>query len=174
YPKDPCVHELFEAQVERTPEAVAVIDGQRRLSYGELNRDADLLAAHLRSLGVGPEVLVGVCVERSAEMIAAMIGILKAGGGYLPLDPNYPKERLAFMLEDTRAPVVLTQRRLAAGLPSIRSTVLCLDEFDWKRPADASNGHGGAGPANLAYLIYTSGSTGTPKAWPLSTGVPRF
>ena len=161
YPKDPCVHELFEAQVERTPEAVAVIDGQRRLSYGELNRDADLLAAHLRSLGVGPEVLVGVCVERSAEMIAAMIGILKAGGGYLPLDPNYPKERLAFMLEDTRAPVVLTQRRLAAGLPSIRSTVVCLDEFDWKQPADASNGHGGAGPAN-------------PRAWPSSTGARRF
>jgi amino acid adenylation domain-containing protein len=142
---------------------VAVVDGRRRITYGGLNRDANLLALRLRSLGVGPEVLVGVCVERSAEMIVAMLGILKAGGGYVPLDPNYPKDRVAFMLEDSQAPVVVTQRRLVAALPPSGSRVVCLDEFDWKQPGETTNVRSGVGPANLAYLIYTSGSTGTPK-----------
>ena len=128
-----------------------------------MNRQANLLATHLRALGVGPEVLVGVCVERSAQMVVAMLAILKAGGGYVPLDPNYPRDRVAFMLEDSRAPVVITQRRLAAGLPSNGSRMVCLDEFDWQGPGDAPNVAGGAGPNNLAYVIYTSGSTGTPK-----------
>src|SRR5262249_9500888 len=111
-PHDRCIHELFEAQVEKTPEAVAVVFEEQRLTYRQLNARANQLGHHLRSLGVGPEVLVGLCVERSLEMVVGLLGILKAGGAYVPLDPTYPEERLAFMLEDTGAPVLLTQDRL--------------------------------------------------------------
>ena len=113
-----CIHQLFEAQVERTPDAIAVVLEDRQLTYGELNRRANQLAHHLRSLGVGPDVLVGICLEHSPEMVIGLLGILKAGGVYVPLDPTYPKERLAFMLEDARVPVLLTQERLVGGLPA--------------------------------------------------------
>ncbi len=164
YPRDKCIHELFEAQVERTPEAVAVEFGGQRLTYGELNRRANQLAHHLRGLGVGPEVLVGLCVERSLEMVVGLLGILKAGGAYVPLDPAYPRQRLAFMLEDTAARVVLTQESLAEGLPEAGFERVRLDA-DWPQIERESGENllGQVTPENLAYVIYTSGSTGTPK-----------
>ncbi len=183
----PCIHELFEAQVEQTPDAVAVVYEDKQLSYRELNRRANQLAHHLRRLGVGPEVLVGVCMERSLEMMLGLLGTLKAGGAYLPLDPTYPRDRLAFMLEDAKVAVLLTQQRLLESLPvstassSERASerrpsagealataspaeVLCLDA-DWGRLAQESeeDPESEVGPANLAYVIYTSGSTGRPK-----------
>ncbi|MCP4656487.1 MAG: amino acid adenylation domain-containing protein, partial [bacterium] len=159
-----CVHQLFEAQAGKRPDAVAVVSAAGRLSYAELNARANRLAAHLRSLGVGPEVVVGLFLERSLEALVGILGVLKAGGAYLPLDPGYPRERLAFMLEDARVPVVLTRERLAAQLPPLRSGVVRLDAdrptIAALRPADAASA---AAPANLAYVIYTSGSTGRPK-----------
>ena len=117
YPKDRCIHELFEEQVERTPEAVAVVFEDQQLTYKALNRRANQLAHYLRKLGVGPEVRVGICVEQSIEMVVGLLGILKAGGAYVPLDPSYPKERLTFMLEDTRAAVLVTQSKFVLQLP---------------------------------------------------------
>src|SRR5947209_5675120 len=114
YPQDRCIQQLFEEQVERTPEAVAVIYEDDRLTYHELNRRANQLAHHLRALGVGPEVRVGICVQRSLEMVIGLLGILKAGGAYVPLDPAYPAERLSFMLQDAQVLVLLTQQRLLA------------------------------------------------------------
>ena len=181
YPKDKCVYELFEAQVEKSPAAVAVVFENEQLTYQELNRRANQLAHYLQKQGVGPEVLVGICMERSLEMIIGLLGILKAGGAYVPLDPEYPKERLVFMLEDTRAPVLVTQQRLAAGLIEDRRSkiedsdsrssildpqvkVIYLDR-DWKEINQESdeNLYSGATANNLAYVIYTSGSTGKPK-----------
>src|SRR5215212_4412458 len=112
YPRDRCIHELFEEQVGRTPDSVAVLFEDEQLTYCELNRRANQLARHLRRLGVGPEMRVGICVERSLEMVVGLLGILKADGAYVPLDPDYPKERLSFMLEDARVPVLLTQQGL--------------------------------------------------------------
>ena len=109
YPRDKCVHQLFEAQVERSPDAIAVVFGDEQLTYRELNSRANQLAHYLQKQGVGPETLVGICMERSLEMVVGLLGILKAGGAYVPLDPTYPQERLGFMLQDTRANVVLTQ-----------------------------------------------------------------
>ena len=164
YPRDRCFHELFESQVERTPDAVALTMGRQELTYSALNARSNQLAAHLRTLGVGPEILVGIAVERSIEMLVGVLGVLKAGGAYVPLDPTYPLDRLVFMLEDTSAPVLLTQARLLDRLPAHRAHVVCLDA-DW--PAIAShptdNVLSGAVPDNLAYVIYTSGSTGRPK-----------
>ena len=164
YPKERCIHQLFEAQVERTPEAVAVVFEEHGLSYRALNRRANQLAHHLQALGVGPEVLVGVCLERSVEMVVGLLSILKAGGAYVPLDPAYPPERLAFMLEDAQVPVLLTQEGLVPTLLSIPAQVLCLDR-DWERIAQGSvaNPMGAVSPENLAYVIYTSGSTGRAK-----------
>jgi amino acid adenylation domain-containing protein len=175
YPKDKCLHQLFEEQVRRTPEAIAVVfeagqlrdhasTGEAVLTYGELNRRANQLANHLRALGVGPEVLVAICVERSLEMVIGLLGILKAGGGFVPLDPAYPKERLAFMLKDSQVPVLLTQERLVAGLPEHDARVICLDS-GWETMARESGENPGCStlPENLAYVIYTSGSTGQPK-----------
>src|SRR6185369_442351 len=125
-----CLHELFAAQVERTPNAVAVRFEGQQLSYGELNRWANQLAHHLRGMGVGPEVLVGVLLERSLEMVVTLLGILKAGAAYLPLDPEYPGERLSFMLADAQAPVLLTQEKLLERVPASSAQVLCLDR-DW-------------------------------------------
>jgi amino acid adenylation domain-containing protein len=164
YPADRCVHELFEAQAQKTPEAVAVVFEEKRLTYAELNRRANQLAHHLQKLGVGPETLVGICVERSPEMIVGVLGVLKAGGAYVPLDPDYPPDRLAFMLEDTQVQLLLTQAHLQKRLPGLPAHTLCLDA-DWPVIARQSldNPVSRAGPGNLAYVIYTSGSTGLPK-----------
>ncbi len=156
--------ELFAAQAAATPDAVAAVFEGERVSYGELDARANRLAHHLRALGVGPETVVGLCVERSLQMLVALIGILKAGGAYLPLDPGYPRERLAFMLADAGAPVLLTQAALRARLPAHAARLLCLDA-----EADAIARHPATAPATTlrpqhpAYVIYTSGSTGTPK-----------
>ncbi len=164
YPRDRCIHQLFEAQVERSPEATALVCEAQQLTYRELNARANRLAHHLRTLGVGPEVLVGVCLERSLELVVGLLGILKAGGAYVPLDPSYPAERLAFMLQDTQAPVLLTQQRLLARLPAYTGHTLCL-EREAARIAQHpdTNPPPSASPTNLAYVIYTSGSTGKPK-----------
>src|SRR5204862_7187104 len=119
YPRNKCIHQLFEEQVERTPEAVAVVFEGKSLTYRELNLRANQLAHHLRTLGVGPDVLVGLCVERSLEMVVALLGILKAGAAYVPLDPASPKERLAFMLQDAHPQLLLTQQRLLPQLPEV-------------------------------------------------------
>src|SRR5215213_587316 len=165
YPEERCVHELFEEQVERTPDAVAVVFEDERLTYQELNRCANQLAHHLRALGVGPDVLVGICVERSLEMVVGLLGILKAGGSYVPLDPSYPASRLKFILRDTQAPVLLTQERLVEGLPDKSRTKVVRLDADWPviaRKAE-ENLTSRATADNLAYVIYTSGSTGQPK-----------
>ncbi len=164
YPSDRCIQQLFEAQVARTPRSTALVFEDRSLSYGELNTRANRLAHHLRALGVGPEVVVGLCVDRSPELVVAMLGILKAGGAYLPTDPSYPQERLAFMLEDSAAPVVVTQSALAANFKDYTGVLVCLDR-DADRIAGQSpdDPQSGAAAENLAYVIYTSGSTGKPK-----------
>ena len=164
YPKGKCIHQLFETQVEQTPDAVALVFENKRLSYHELNERANQLANYLQRLGVKPETLVGICVERSLEMMVGLLGILKAGGAYVPLDPNYPQERLQFMLQDSVAPVLLTQQKLIAGLPFHEARVVCLDA-DWEKIAECSteNIQREVQPNNLAYVIYTSGSTGKPK-----------
>src|SRR5690606_20924518 len=164
YPADQCAHELFEAQAARTPDAVALVFEGETMSYAELNRRANQLAHTLQARGVGPETLVGLCVERSFEMIIGILGVLKAGGAYLPLDPTFPPERLAFMLEDAGVDLVLTQSGLADRLPAHPAERLYLDA-DWPEIARQSteNPQSGAAPGNLAYVIYTSGSTGRPK-----------
>jgi amino acid adenylation domain-containing protein len=161
---DPLVHRAFEAQAERTPEAIALAFEDRQLTYRELNARANRLAHRLRALGVGPDVLVGLCVERSVEMVVGLLGILKAGGAYVPLDPAYPDNRLAFMLDDARVGLLLTQQSLREDFPADGPRVLCLDS-EWEGLAEESeaNPAGGAAGANLAYVIYTSGSTGKPK-----------
>jgi amino acid adenylation domain-containing protein len=164
YPDGILLHGLFEAQVERTPDAVAVEFKGNQLSYRELNERANQLAHYLHGMGVGPDTLVGVCMERSLEMVVALYGVLKAGGAYVPIDPDYPPERVAFMLEDAGAPVLLTQRGLVGRLPSQSGRVVCLDT-DWEQIAreDVANPAKVTGLDNLAYMIYTSGSTGRPK-----------
>jgi len=164
YPKDLCLHQLLEAQASRTPDTVAVTFEHEHLTYQELNQRANQLAYSLQQLGVGPEVLVGVCMERSLEMVVALLGILKAGGAYVPLDPTYPAERLAFMLADTQVPVILTQAAVAATLPASQAHMLCLDT-DWAQiaHADTTNPLSAVAADNLAYVMYTSGSTGQPK-----------
>ncbi|MGK7872420.1 MAG: amino acid adenylation domain-containing protein [Xenococcaceae cyanobacterium] len=163
YPKE-CIHKLFEAQVERTPNAVAVIFENEQLTYRELNDRANQLAHYLQAQGVGPEVLVGLCMERSLEVVVGFLGILKAGGAYVPLDPAYPKERLAFMLEDAQVPILLTQKRLEECLPQNKARLVCLDT-DWQSIAQqiGTNPVSGVRAENLVYVVYTSGSTGKPK-----------
>ncbi|MFB2919272.1 MULTISPECIES: amino acid adenylation domain-containing protein, partial [Aerosakkonema] len=164
YPQDKCIHQLFEEQVERTPDAVAVVFEGEKLTYRELNAKANQLAHYLQTLGVKPDVLVSICVERSFDTIVGILGILKAGGAYVPLDPAYPKERLAFMLEDSSVPVLLTQQKLVEKLPPYSARVVCLDS-DWEEIAfhNQENPSSPVKPENLAYVIYTSGSTGKPK-----------
>ncbi len=164
YPKDLCIHQLFEAQVEQTPDAIAVVFEDKQLTYGELNAQANQLAHYLCKLGVGPEVLVGICMERSLEIVVGLLGILKAGGAYVPMDPAYPQAVLDFMLLDSQAPVLLTQKNLVAGLPEHRTHVVCF-EIDWNIISQESENNpvSGVKPENLAYVIYTSGSTGKPK-----------
>ena len=165
YQRNVCLHELFEAQVERTPNAPSLIFQEETLTYQEFHLRANQLAQRLRKLGVGPESLVGICMERSPEMVIAMYGILKAGGAYVPFDPGYPQERLDFMLADTQVAVLLTQERLKSYLSNFKSqTTICLDS-EWDSIAQESTVkvESGVTEDNLAYVIYTSGSTGQPK-----------
>jgi amino acid adenylation domain-containing protein len=164
YPQDACWHELFEAQVARTPQALALVAGHESLTYDELNRRANMLAHYLRELGVGAETRVALCAERSAEMIVGLLGVLKAGGAYVPLDPAQPKARLGYMLEDADAHVLLTHKSLSDALPACSARIVRLDA-DWSEIARASdlNPTPNVRPDNLAYVIYTSGSTGRPK-----------
>ena len=164
FPDDKCIQQLFEAQAERTPQAPAVVFEDQQLTYGELNQRANQLAHYLRKQGVGLEVLVGICLERSLEMVVGILGILKAGGAYLPLDPDYPEKRLDFMIRDSRAPLLLTSSQLAEALPRSSARVVCFD--DPQSPIgeqSRSNPVCRATADNLAYVLYTSGSTGQPK-----------
>jgi amino acid adenylation domain-containing protein len=185
YPKNHCIHQLFEAQVEQTPDATALVFEDKHITYRELNIRSNKLAHYLQKQGVGAEVFVGLCVERSVEMVVGMLGILKAGGAYVPLDPSYPPERLNFMLEDAcrgeafveknlacdpqntstnASPVVLTQQQWVERLGSHKSQVICLDK-DWETLAQESedNPTSNVTADNLAYVVYTSGTTGKPK-----------
>ncbi|WP_442937379.1 amino acid adenylation domain-containing protein [Nostoc sp.] len=164
YPVDKCIHQLFEEQVARTPDAVAVVFENQQLTYHQLNSCANQLAHYLKSLGIKPDTLVGICVERSIEMMVGLLGILKAGGAYVPLDPEYPTERLAFMLEDAQVSILLTQQRLIDRLPEHQAKLICLDEA-WEQIAqnNQDNPTSEVKAFHLANLIYTSGSTGKPK-----------
>jgi amino acid adenylation domain-containing protein len=176
YPQDQCIHQLFAAQVERSPDAIALIFEDQRLTYRELDDRANQLAHYLQTQGVQPETLVGISLERVPMMVVAMLGVQKAGGAYVPLDPTYPQERLAFMMADSQVSLLLTQGDLVAALPTDTVQVINLEQ-DWPTiaqqpttaPAIAST------PQNLAYVIYTSGSTGTPKGVQVShRGVVNF
>ncbi|MGJ0532391.1 MAG: amino acid adenylation domain-containing protein [Methylocystis sp.] len=174
YPKGRCIHELFEAQVSKSPEAIAVIYEDQRLTYGELNARANRLARHLRESGVGPDARVAICVERSLEMIVGLLAILKAGGAYVPLDPDYPADRLAYMLEDSAPVALLTRPEAKEAVALFRDRLaekaipivdLLEDALLWaeQHDSDPQPWEVGLTPRNLAYLIYTSGSTGKPK-----------
>jgi amino acid adenylation domain-containing protein len=167
YPEASCLHELVAAQAALTPQSIAVEYEAERLTYAELDGRADLLARYLRTLGVGPDVMVGVFLDRSLDLLVALLGILKAGGAYLPLDPAFPQDRVAYMVADAQAPVILTQERLVESLPVHNALQIVLDT-EWHRIARGVTTSGELpdlppGPENLAYMIYTSGSTGKPK-----------
>jgi len=164
YPRDKTIVDLFEEQVDKSPDAIAIVFENQQLTYQALNTRANQLAHYLQSLGVKPEVLVGICVERSLEMIIGLLGILKAGGAYVPLDPRYPKERLAFIMEDAQASILVTQTSLVYDLPQQKTQLLCLDtEWEIISQSDSKNTVSQVKQENLAYVIYTSGSTGKPK-----------
>jgi len=169
YPKHQCIHELFEDQVAKAPDAIAVVHKEQQLSFAELNRRANRLARHLRQIGVEPDALVGICVERGLDMIIGLLGILKAGGAYVPLDPGYPRERLQFMLEDSVPIALLCEagtegilNGLASGIPRVN---LSAEPSPWAKQSSANLGRHKSGQTSehLAYVIYTSGSTGKPK-----------
>ncbi|MBS7425672.1 syringopeptin non-ribosomal peptide synthetase SypA [Pseudomonas syringae] len=163
YPHEQTIHGMFEAQVERTPEALAVVHGEQRLTYRELNEQANRLAHALRKKGVQPDSRVGICVERSAEMVVGLLAILKAGGGYVPLDPAYPVERIAYMLQDSAPAAVLVQTATQSLLADASVPLIHLDLSDWQDESVQNPQVPGLTSAHLAYLIYTSGSTGLPK-----------
>ena len=164
YPQDLCIHQLFEAQAEQTPDAVAVLFEKQKITYRQLNSSANRLAHHLQKLGVSPEVRVGVLMEHSVDMIVGLLGILKAGGAYVPLDPDYPQERLLFMINDARISVLLMQKHLISRMPVHRAKVVCLDSLLTSIDQDnVNNPISRISAENLAYVIYTSGSTGSPK-----------
>ncbi|OLT58218.1 non-ribosomal peptide synthetase [Moorena bouillonii] len=171
YPNNKCIRQLFEEQVEKTPDAAAVVFEQQKLTYSELNSKANQLAHYLQKLGVVPDTLVGICVERSVEMVVGILAILKAGGAYVPLDPNYPSERLAYMISDSQVSILLTQQSLVTLLSEHEAQIVCLDSNDnlW---SDCSQGNlsSEVKPSNLGYVIYTSGSTGKPKGVAMSQG----
>jgi amino acid adenylation domain-containing protein len=164
YPLDRCLHEFIEDQVARTPDAPVLIFEETCVSYAELNRHANQLAHHLRRTGVGPETMVGVCMERSYEMVISLLAVLKAGGAYVPFDPTYPRDHLAFMVADSQVPVLLTQEKLRPHLPTSTAQVIAVDTA-WPQIAQESSANPPVctGPHNAAYMIYTSGSTGRPK-----------
>src|SRR6267378_7199698 len=162
YPRNRKIHELFEERLREKPKATAIVCGSEKLSYRELHEKSEALARRLRAAGVGSETLVGICMERSTEMMVGLLGILKAGGAYVPLDPAYPKERLTFMVQDANLPVLLTQEKLRSELPSEHGArLLCIDT-EWAQVAEQSdiNPDDTATAEDLAYVIYTSGSTG--------------
>ena len=164
FPRDKCICQLVEEQVQRTPSATALICGGERLTYSELNGRANQVAHRLRRLGVGPGVLVGLFMERSFELVIGLLGILKSGGAYVPIDPVYPKDRIAFMLEDADVKVLVTQPKLEGLLPRHAATVLPLVAEESRFPSDRDeNPLPTAGPDDLAYVMFTSGSTGKPK-----------
>jgi amino acid adenylation domain-containing protein len=164
YPKDKCIHELFQEQVERTPDSVAVVHEDQELTYRELDNRSNQLAHYLRELGVGPETLVSICLNRSLQLIVGLLGIIKAGGAYVPMDPSYPSERLAFMMKDTQAQVLLTNRLVCPKFRGSNTRTVYLAS-DWENINHQSTTAtvNLTTPANLAYVIYTSGSTGKPK-----------
>ncbi|HEX8431069.1 MAG TPA: amino acid adenylation domain-containing protein, partial [Longimicrobium sp.] len=165
FPRETCIHELFEVQVERTPDAVALVFEGESLTYAQLNARANQLAHHLRELGVGPDARVAVSLERSLEMMVALMGVLKAGGAYVPLDPSYPADRVRYMLADSAPMVLLTQAALAAEFADAGMPVVALDGADgpWTDQPTTNPARDGLTPQHLAYVIYTSGSTGRPK-----------
>ena len=171
YPQELCVHQLFEMQADRTPDAVALVFGDERVTYRELNIRSNQLARYLQKIGVGAEVLVGLCCGRSLDLIVGMLGILKAGGAYLILDPSYPAERSSFMLKDAQLSVVLTQQQWVEKLPSPNLQIVCLDT-DWEMISQeiADNPTSAATAENRVYAIYTSGSTGKPKGVEIEHG----
>jgi amino acid adenylation domain-containing protein len=162
-PRQGCLQDLFEQQVQRTPDAIALVDEEQQLTYAQFNRRANQLAHHLRKRGIGPDALVGICLERSLDLVIGVLGVLKAGGAYVPLDPGYPQERLAFMLADARIQVLVTQQRLLEILPP-HHNVVCLDT-DWHLIAQESKDNRSLAitSESLLYVLYTSGSTGQPK-----------
>jgi amino acid adenylation domain-containing protein/non-ribosomal peptide synthase protein (TIGR01720 family) len=163
YPKDLRVHQLFERQAAKTPDAIAVTFERQSLSYRELDRRANQVAHSLRTLGTGPDVPVGIYIDRSLEMIVGILGVLKAGGAYVPLDPSYPRQRLEFMLRDSKVSVILTEMRLLATLAESGARLICLDDAECFAGLPQTALARNVEPDNLAYIIYTSGSTGTPK-----------
>ncbi|MBW4490089.1 MAG: amino acid adenylation domain-containing protein [Trichocoleus desertorum ATA4-8-CV12] len=163
YPAQVCLHQWFEQQVARSPDAIAVSFEHQHLTYQDLNQRANQLGHYLQKLGVQPETLVGICVDRSLDMIIGILGILKAGGAYVPLDPTYPAARLAFILEDAQVSVLLTQTSLLSRISAPKAYTICLDQEPAIAQASQDNPTSGATPDNLAYIIYTSGSTGKPK-----------
>jgi amino acid adenylation domain-containing protein len=170
HPRGECIHHLFAEQARRTPRAVALVHGGDSLDYAELDHRASRLARRLRAFGVGPEVRVGICVERSPEMVAALLGVLKAGGAYVPLDPEYPRERLAFMLEDSGASVLLAQDHLRDRLPALPGLSVLSPEGEPDAAGSAPEPEVDVDAANLAYLVYTSGSTGRSKGVAITHG----
>jgi amino acid adenylation domain-containing protein len=164
YPKDACIHELFEVQAEQTPDAIALVFGEQKLTYQQLNCRANQLAHYLQTLGAGPEVLIGVCFDRSIDAIVSLLAVLKSGSAYLPLDPAYPKERLEFMLSDAQISVLLTQQHLTEKLPDTEAKIVCLEQVREEINTQSETNPANLAKAeNLAYVMYTSGSTGKPK-----------
>ncbi len=164
YPRQATIPQLFEAQVQRTPEAVAVVFENEEITYRDLNCRANQLAHHLQARGIGVGTLVGLCMERSVDLVVGILAILKAGGAYVPLDPSYPEARLAFMIDDISAPLILTQSHVKATLPTQKAELVCLDAIETRLSrANSENPLSGATAEDAAYVMYTSGSTGRPK-----------